>query len=114
MSAPRQIPDKACAECGKAFRPHSWKQFRNPESCHNKRCASKRAYRQGRCSKLAQASARASSLRRRRRVEKTTRKQYGELSAREIELFNLGMKIGYDRGYGIAYNRQRRQEGTAA
>jgi hypothetical protein len=114
MSAPRQIPDKACAECNRVFRPGSWKQFRNPESCHSRKCASRRMYRQGRGARLVRASAQASTARKRRRVEALVGKQYGALTDREIALFNLGMQTGYDRGYGQAYKRAQRREGTAA
>lgn len=31
-------------------------------------------------------------------------RKYGELSIREIELFNRGAKVGYSRGYAKGYN----------
>lgn len=49
---------------------------------------------------------RRQSSRRRQAVEAMVGKRYGELSVREIELFNLGMRVGYDRGYAKAYNRR--------
>lgn len=35
----------------------------------------------------------------RNRTERAVRREYGELSVREIELFNLAVRVGYKRGY---------------
>lgn len=116
MSRPRQIPDKACIECGKVFRPHSWKQFRRPHACCTQRCRSRRGarLRPQQLQAATAASVRVMHQRARVRVEADICAQYGDLSDREMALFNLAEKIGYRRGYGTAYKRRQREEGTAA
>ena len=99
MSAPRRITDKPCAECGRPFRPGSWKIFHNPEACHNLSCGRKRSYRRGRCAALIAGIKRAAATRRRATVERLVGQLYGELSLREIGLFNLGRaggRMSYD------------------
>lgn len=43
----------------------------------------------------------------RKRVEAEVGRKYGELSVREIELFNWGRRVGYDQGYNRGYHRGR-------
>lgn len=42
----------------------------------------------------------------RQRVERMIRDQFGELTEREIEMFNHGVKIGYRRGYHYGKHRE--------
>jgi hypothetical protein len=114
MSAPRQVPDKKCAECPTVKRPKGWAQHRNPEWCCSRSCASRRTFRLKSGPLMSAARKTLEHAQSRARVERAVRKKYGELSVREIELFNMGMKVGYDRGYSKAYKRWRTNAEAAA
>lgn len=105
MSAPRKIPDRPCAECRKLKRPRTWRAFHNPTWCCSRRCTAQRVYKAGQGAKMRVGTIRRAIREKRQRVEQAVGAQYGPLSRREIELFNLGRKHGYDEGYGIAYGR---------
>lgn len=49
-----------------------------------------------------------------RAIQATCQERWGDLSAREIEIFEFAVRTGYDRGYNKGLQSQRRQKATAA
>lgn len=109
-----QIPEKQCAHCPTVKRPRRWVDYHNPDWCCSTACARAHAYPRMRARLSAGTTARNRRLAR-ERVEAAVGRQYGELSVREIELFNRGVKVGFNRGYLKGYKaRTRGKESTAA
>lgn len=103
-----EIPKRRCAECKRLRKPRTWKTYARPGWCCCRICASRRSYR--RCQGIVMSAAtkvrRAKELR--ARVEAAITTLFGELSVREIAIFNRGHKIGYTHGYNRAYRLTRR------
>lgn len=111
MSRCRRIPEKACAEptCGRVKRPRYWKDYFSTTWCCSRSCASKRLYRLRMGKVLRAATSKRNKRQHRERIAALVGRTYGELSVRDIELFNLGVKVGYNRGYAKGYDSKRRQ-----
>ena len=105
----RFVPKRRCAWCRKKRKPRSWADYNNPTWCCSRSCASLRLYhRCGDREKLIDGTKAANRRRRRATAETLVNKLFGELSVREIGIFNVAMKVGYSRGYAKGYALTRR------
>lgn len=118
MPPQRTVPDKTCGwaiwrsklakpqppdvGCRVTFRPQNMERATTPTTCCTRVCAAK-LYSAMHPSKMGRCGAAAVARRARARAERTTKREFGELSEREITLFNRAMRIGYDRGYNRGY-----------
>lgn len=107
------IPEKKCAHCPTIGRPRRWADFHNSNWCCSNACARAHCYPQLRAKLSAGTSAR-NRRQARQRVEAAVGRKYGELSVREIELFNRGAKAGYSRGYAKGYQARPRGNESAS
>lgn len=104
----REIPNKRCADCRRMRRPRRWVDFYRPTWCCSQRCSNRRLYRAGHGDVLIAGTKARHRREKRARVEAAVHRKFGELSVREIDLFNLGHKVGYARGYARAWKQQRK------
>lgn len=108
----RQIPDKKCAHCPTVGRPRRWADYHNRDWCCSISCAAAHNYPRQRAVLSAGTKARNRRVAR-QHVEANVGRKYGELSVREIELFNRGAKVGYSRGYARGYKARPREKESA-
>jgi len=97
---------KECPVCHRPFQP-----ARGDLKACSRKCGRRLAWRtmKARGVKMNEAAMAAIKLKARRHVEAIVGKKYKELSVREIELFNLGARVGYQRGYAVAYHKTGRR-----
>lgn len=107
-----EIPDRRCAHCPTIRRPRRWADYHNPNWCCSNACARAHCYPRVRA-KLSAGTSIRNRRQARERVEAAVGRKYGELSIREIELFNRGVKVGYSRGYAKGYNARTRSKESA-
>lgn len=108
----REIPRRRCWACKRMRQPKRWADFHRPGWCCDRQCASRRVMAlmqaDGRAQRMNAARKARQVADHKARVQQAVGRQFGELSVREVALFNVAVRIGYDRGYGKAYKRARR------
>lgn len=97
----------ALPDCRAWFRPF----HRDQEHC-SKRCGAiavmRRQMAEGEVTPRLKGALAVRQLLARRRAEADIGEAFGDLSDREIQLFNRGVQIGYRRGYQRIYHRVRK------
>jgi predicted nucleic acid-binding Zn ribbon protein len=93
-----------CVVCDASYIPI----WRGQRACRQ-RCARILAGRTNKTRPLMLVAARAKKRAiARATVERMVARSYGELSVREVQLFNLGVRVGYKRGYHKGYHQTRK------
>lgn len=111
----RGIPSRRCAlrSCRRFGHPRRWADYFNAGWCCSRSCASRRLYARRRAELSAGTSARNRRLAR-QKVEAAVGRKYGELSVRDIELFNLGVRVGWNHGYRKGLDTSAQKKDAAA
>lgn len=102
------LPARRCAVCPRCFIPTRERQKACGYQCG--RILSGRTLAAKGPSPALLRQQRLNRITRKRYIEQITREQFGELSARDVALFNFAAAEGYRRAYGRAYNAGRRKE----
>jgi hypothetical protein len=108
VPTPRLLADRRCAwgKCGKVFRPKCATRVCCSLSCagHYNHARHPDVLARGKVTAIANGT-----MRMRRRVEALVWQQFKDLSDREIALFDLGLRVGWQRGYNRRASGERRQ-----